>query len=172
MTTIEELERRIEKLEETENVKRAMARIGRWMDRCELTKDRADFEFLANELMTADGFIVTMFGNWGPDKTQLIEDFSKFAGDISWAVHQYLHQEVDLDLEAGTAHFHALEMVPIQWKEGPTWLLLENDSDLQHIDGQWKLHRYGVEEPKALGNTATAWAEIAQNPKAWMFSHP
>jgi hypothetical protein len=172
MATIEELERRIEKLEETENVKRAMARIGRWMDRCELTKDRADFEFLANELMTADGMIVTMFGNWGPDKMQLIEDFSAFAGDISWAVHQYLHQEVDLDLEAGTAHFHALEMVPIQWKEGPTWLLLENDSDLKHIDGKWKLHRYAVEEPKALGNTATAWAEIPQNPKARMFSHP
>ena len=60
MATAEELERRIAILEETESVKRTMARIGRWMDRCELTKNRADFEFLAHELMTTDGASVTM----------------------------------------------------------------------------------------------------------------
>ena len=87
-------------------------------------------------------------------------------------MHHYYHQEVDVDLDAGTAHFHALEMVPVQWKDGPTWLLVESDSDLKRIDGKWKLHRYGIEEPKTLGNTETTWAEIPQNPKGWMFSHP
>jgi hypothetical protein len=172
MATIEALERRIIQLEETENVKRAMARVGRWMDRCELTKDRADFEYLANELMTDDGVIATMFGTWGPDKEQLITDFAVFAGDISWAVHHYYHQEVDLDLDAGSAHFHALEMVPLQWKAGATWLLLENDSDLKLINGAWKLHRYGIDEPKTLGNTEAVWADIPRNPKSRMFSHP
>jgi hypothetical protein len=172
MATIEELERRIVRLEETENVKRAMARVGRWMDRCDFTNARTDVEFLANELMTADGTIVTAFGTWGPDKTELIEEFSTFAADISWAVHHYYHQEVDLDLDAGTAHFHALEMVPLQWKEGATWLLMENDSDLHLIDGKWRLHRYSLEEMKALGNAASVWADIPRNPNARMFSHP
>ena len=172
MATLEQLEQRIEQLEETENVKRAMARVGRWMDRCELTKDPDDFQFLADELMTANGSIVTMFGTWGPDKAQLVEGFAAFAADISWAVHHYYHQEVDVDLQAGTAHFHALEMVPLQWKDGATWLLLENDSDLHLIDGQWKLHRYGIEEPKPLGNAQSEWAGIPRNPNSWMFSHP
>jgi hypothetical protein len=172
MATIEELEHRIVRLEETENVKSAMARVGRWMDRCDFTNARADIEFLANELMTADGTIVTAFGTWGPDKTQLVEGFSTFAEDVSWAVHHYYHQEVDLDLDAGTAHFHALEMVPLQWKEGATWLLMENDSDLCLIDGDWKLHRYSLEEMKALGNAESGWADIPRNPKAWMFSQP
>lgn len=172
MATIEELECRIERLEQTENVKRAMARVGRWMDRCDFTGAPADIEFLANELMTAEGTIVTAFGTWGPNKEQLIDEFSAFAADINWAVHHYYHQEVDLDLDAGTAHFHALEMVPLQWKEGATWLLMENDSELHLMEDNWKLHRYRLEEMKALSNTDSNWADIPRNPRARMFSHP
>ena len=172
MTRLEQLERRVEQLEQKERVKRAMARVGRWMDRCELTKDTADIQFLANELMTEQGTVITMFGTFGPSKVQFVEQFQSFAAKISWAVHHYYHQEVDLDLDAGEAHFHALEMVPLQWEEGATWLLLENDSTLHLLGGEWKLHRYSIDELKTLGNSETIWHEISRNPNSKMFSDP
>tara|TARA_Y100000994_G_C15524793_1_gene373188 strand:- start:70 stop:588 length:519 start_codon:yes stop_codon:yes gene_type:complete len=172
MTKLEQLERRVEQLEQKERVKRAMARVGRWMDRCELTKDTTDIEFLANELMTEQGTVVTMFGTFGPSKTQFVEGFKDFAAEITWAVHHYYHQEVDVDLDAGTAHFHALEMVPLQWKQGATWLLLENDSTLHLLENEWKVHRYSIDELKTLGNAEKVWHEIPENPNSRMFSHP
>ncbi|MCP4353268.1 MAG: hypothetical protein GY795_48065 [Desulfobacterales bacterium] len=168
---ITDIERRICRLEEIETVKRFMARWARWLDRCELTCKDEDFRFLVNELMTPDGYFDTVFGKW-TDKEEIVANSLEFSKDISWAVHYYFHQEVNVDLDANTAHFHAMEMVPLKWHAKGTWLLLENDSDLKKVDGQWKMHKYGLEESKILSNTREDWPDIPENPKARMFKNP
>ena len=97
-TVVVELARRVRFLEETENVKRFMSHFGRWLDRVELTCDTQDFSTLCAEKFAPDGYMDAFWGQWGPGAEDLTEKFLDFAKtSVNWAVHCYLHQEVDLN---------------------------------------------------------------------------
>jgi hypothetical protein len=180
-----ELARRVRVLEETENVKRFMSHFGRWLDRVELTCDAEDFATLCAEKFAPDGYMDAFWGQWGPGADDLTEKFLSFAKtSVNWAVHCYLHQEVDLNENCTEAHFHAQEIVPMKGKLAENqvdgkfmWLLLENDSDLVKIDDGngnflWRMKRYGLREMKLIQQDDTEWVDIDINPESWMFKHP
>jgi hypothetical protein len=158
---LETLRRRVATLEAKEEVTRAMYNWGRWLDRIELTGAREDAEYLAKELMTEDGvmnFDEVGWGVWGPAKESVVVEFLKFSTRIGWAYHYYLHPEVDVDIDKGTAHFYTgAEWVPLKLDGRGQWLFLVQNSDWVKVNGKWKMKLYKLTNLRTVSNAREDW---------------
>ena len=165
------LEERLDAIEAKEQVRAAMYKMARWLDRVELTDVKEDVEYVCHNLMTPEGYF--HMGAFGAEPTSgkqhCVEFLAAFQPAFKWALHLFWHEEVHLSHGNTRATFHAQEVVPSSWDGVASSLFLENDSSLHLVDGVWRVHKYGVYEAKDLKNAASSWPEIAQNPDAWMF---
>ncbi len=164
------LQRDVQYQKEVEAVKAAVYRYGRWVDRV-MTLDRIeDIRYMAEELHTKDG-VVRIDPRWsdppvwGPSKDDLIKRISEYSKKYDWAYHYYTNPQVEVDLDKSTAHFRAIELVPIRAKDGNSgWAWVANESILRKEDGAWKFVQYGPVEielmkyqsqwPSGLGDNA------------------
>ncbi|MBF5058649.1 hypothetical protein [Candidatus Neptunochlamydia vexilliferae] len=191
---LENLNKRLYKLEETENVKNFMTQWALQLDKIEYYKSEEHALRLANNWMTPDGTFKMPFGVWGPDKKHIVTSFLNFAKDpdvmpgslpnpkaegIKWAVHYYFHQSVELfenELNEESACFTAREMVPLMWNGQAKWLFLDNDSTLKKVDAtgdgkkEWRMHEYGLKGINLVDNTASTWTDLDPKNGADIFS--
>ncbi|MFC4892139.1 nuclear transport factor 2 family protein [Pseudofrancisella aestuarii] len=163
------LEKRIQRLEDIETVKKVIATAGRWFDRCEMTASKEDASNFYKTLFTKDGFMEFPFGKWGPGAETVSEELAAFSQNIDWALHHYTNQEVEINESLDKAIYHAIEIIPINIDGAATWMFVENESELHKIDGKWRIHKYGIVDFKSLQNTATCWPKFDKNENSWLF---
>ena len=224
------MQQEVHRLKAMNEVRDFIYRWARWLNRVEYTKLPSDFAYLANNMMTNWGTFVMVFGNWGPSKKYIVEQYAKFCGNeknggtnLEWSYHIYQNDMVylyDLDkpedyeyvkeemrtmdgdpsvkyleYQLGRctpppnvydvtpsdkhyryiARFHAAEVMPLQWNEGP-WLVLENDSWMlqEKETGSWRMFLYGLFEIRTMKPRTSAsgfenWKPLIPTANTWMF---
>ena len=158
---VAKLERRVAVLEAKEQVQRRMYRWARYLDEVERTADPEVCRRMLDD-MAAPGLCFKMstvgFGDWGPDPEDIVERFTSFSEGVEYAYHYYHHGEIDVDLDAGTAHFYTgHECVPLKLGGEGKWLFLVQNSDWKLIDGKWRIVCYELTEGHLVKADGSDW---------------
>ena len=65
---------------------------------------------------------------------------------------------MDVDLEAGTAHFYSgHECVPLKIDGKGQWLFLVQNTDFALEDGEWKVKKYKLTDARMVPNAEENW---------------
>jgi hypothetical protein len=130
--SLEELERRLEALEDLEAIKKLKARYAQVCD------DRYNLDEMA-ELFTDDAeFVQEAFGKLAHDKGKnaIIKFFAETAKTLSFAVHYFLQPYIEVTGNQARGHWYLWMAATTADGQCEWWSGVVNDK-YEKVDGQW-----------------------------------